>query len=65
MVVQTYGPSSWEAEAGGLPQVQDQPGILSKCQANWTYTARLDSKSKTNKTKFGIVMLFDKRRSKI
>lgn len=33
MVVQTYDLSIEEAEAGGLPYVQGQPGLLSKYQA--------------------------------
>lgn len=39
-VVHTYNPNTWESEAGGLPQVQRQPGLQYET---------LSSKSKINK----------------
>lgn len=51
MVVHTFHPSTWEAEAGRSPWVRGQPGPQIKFQDSQGYTAKSCLKNKPKQTK--------------
>ena len=58
MAIHDCNPSTWEAEAGRLSQVQGQPRLLSEFQASLSYSVYNPAlKTKQNKIVIKAIML--------